>query len=187
MNTGRLSVITGCMYSGKTEELVRTIRRALYACQRIECWKPQIDNRYEGESKICTHTGVCIDAIAKEHLRDVTEDDLYLDFLFIDEVQFFKQEELLHVIDIATRRGVNVVVSGTDTDFLGRPFGVMGYLMCIADEVKKLDAICVVCGSAATRNQRLIDGKPATRDSPLILVGSKGTYEARCKDCHKVV
>ena len=183
---GTIEVIAGVMFSGKTEELIRRVRRALIANRRVQVFKSHLDVRYGGIETISSHDGAEIGATAIEQapeiyrtLRPDTE------VVAIDEAQFL-DDGLVAVATRLAERGVRVIVAGTDTDFRGEPFGSMGALMAVAESVDKLQAICVVCGELACRNQRLIDGRPARSDSPLIMVGGRESYEARCRRCHRV-
>ncbi|MCS7251377.1 MAG: thymidine kinase [Anaerolineae bacterium] len=182
---GWVEVICGCMFSGKTEELIRRLRRAQIARQPIQVFKPVIDTRY-GVERVRSHNGMDIEAIPVpnarailEHLRPETT------VVGIDEAQFFDWE-IADVVQELADRGIRVIVAGLDMDFRGEPFGPMPLLMAQAEQIDKLHAICVVCGSPATRTQRLINGRPARYDDPVILVGGSETYEARCRCCHLV-
>ena len=184
--TGTIEVIAGVMFSGKSEELIRRIRRALIARRKVQVFKSHLDDRYAGLSQVSSHTGVTIEAVpidsSAEIYRRVRPDS---EVVAIDEAQFLDEGVVQLATDLA-ERNVRVIVAGTDTDFRGLPFGKMGELMAIAEEVLKLQAICVVCGNLACRNQRLIDGRPARFDSPIIMVGGSESYEARCRRCHRV-
>jgi thymidine kinase len=183
---GWIEVIAGVMFSGKSEELIRRVRRAIIARRKVQVFKSHLDSRYTGLLSVSTHDGREIEATpvdsAAEIFRMVKPDT---ELVAIDEAQFL-DEELVTVASALAARGVRVVLAGTDTDFRGEPFGPMGRLLAIAESVDKLQAICVICGDLATRNQRLVDGKPARYDSPTILVGGRETYEARCRHCHRV-
>lgn len=183
---GWIEVITGVMFSGKSEELIRRVRRAIIARRRVQVFKSHLDARYTGLLSISTHDGREIEATpvdsAAEIFRQVRPDT---ELVAIDEAQFL-DPEVVTVASALAARGVRVVLAGTDTDFRGEPFGAMGDLLAIAESVDKLQAICVICGDLATRNQRLVDGKPARYDSPTILVGGREAYEARCRHCHRV-
>jgi len=183
---GWIEVIAGVMFSGKSEELIRRVRRAIIARRKVQVFKSHLDSRYTGLYSVSTHDGREIEATpvdsAAEIFRLVKPDT---ELVAIDESQFL-DEELVTVASALAARGVRVVLAGTDTDFRGEPFGPMGRLLAIAESVDKLQAICVICGDLATRNQRLVDGKPARYDSPTILVGGRETYEARCRHCHRV-
>lgn len=185
---GRLEIVAGVMFSGKSEELIRRIRRALIARRRVRVFKSHLDARYEGLHRVSSHTGITIEAMpidrADEVLRQVG-DPADVDVVAIDEVQFL-DAGILEVTTHLAERGVRVICAGTDTDFRGEPFGMMGHLMAIAEDVTKLQAICVVCGDLACRNQRLVDGRPAQWDMPVVLVGGSESYEARCRRCFQV-
>ncbi|HEX5004430.1 MAG TPA: thymidine kinase [Gemmatimonadales bacterium] len=183
---GSIEVICGVMFSGKSEELIRRVRRAIIARRRVEVFKSHLDARYAGLYHVTSHDGVELDATpvdtAAEIFRQVRPDS---EMIAIDEAQFL-DDDIVPVVTALANRGVRVVLAGTDTDFRGEPFGPMGSLMTVAEEVLKLRAICVVCGAEACRNQRLIDGAPARYDSPTIMVGGRESYEARCRHCHRV-
>ncbi|HSB53846.1 MAG TPA: thymidine kinase [Gemmatimonadales bacterium] len=183
---GWIEVIAGVMFSGKSEELIRRVRRAIIARRKVQVFKSHLDSRYTGLYSVSTHDGREIEATpvdsAAEIFRLVKPDT---ELVAIDEAQFL-DDELVTVASALAARGVRVILAGTDTDFRGEPFGPMGRLLAIAESVDKLQAICVICGDLATRNQRLVDGKPARYDSPTILVGGRETYEARCRHCHRV-
>lgn len=183
---GRLEVISGVMFSGKSEELLRRLRRALIARKRVQVFKSRLDDRYAGVSRLTSHDGSQIDArpvATSREIRDLVNPET--DVVGIDEVQFLDDGVVRLAQWLADRR-VRVIVAGTDMDFRGRPFGSMGDLMAVADVVDKLHAICVKCGGAATRNQRLIDGRPAPPEAPIVHVGGAESYEARCRRCHEV-
>lgn len=183
---GWLEVISGCMFAGKTEELIRRINVLEFAKQKIIVFKPRIDNRYS-ESKIASHAGSQVESIlidkASDILDHITED---IDVVAVDEVQFL-DEDIIEVCDMLAAKGIRVMVAGLDTNFRGEPFGVMPTLLTTAEFVTKLTAVCVQCGAPATRTQRIVDGKPAQWDDPLILVGAKESYEARCRHCHEII
>jgi thymidine kinase len=183
---GWIEVIAGVMFSGKSEELIRRVRRGIIARRKVQVFKSHLDSRYTGLYSVSTHDGREIEATpvdtAAEIFRLVKPDT---ELVAIDEAQFL-DDELVTVASALAARGVRVILAGTDTDFRGEPFGPMGRLLAIAESVDKLQAICVICGDLATRNQRLVDGKPARYDSPTILVGGRETYEARCRHCHRV-
>ena len=183
---GWIEVITGVMFSGKSEELIRRVRRAIIARRRVQVFKSHLDARYAGLYSVSTHDGREIEGTpvdsAAEIFRLVRPDT---ELVAIDEAQFL-DPEIGTVASALAARGVQVILAGTDTDFRGEPFGAMGNLLAIAESVDKLQAICVICGDLATRNQRLVDGKPARYDSPTILVGGRESYEARCRHCHRV-
>lgn len=184
-HVGKVEVICGSMFCGKTEELIRRVRRAIIARQRVQVFKPDIDDRY-GIQFVTSHTGQNIEcqALASAHsMIDCLAPDTTV--VAIDEAQFF-DDGIVAVANALATRGIRVIVAGLDTDFRGEPFGAMPELMCRAEEVTKLHAICVVCGDEASRTQRLVNGKPARRDDPIILVGATEAYEARCRLHHEV-
>ena len=174
------------MFSGKSEELIRRVRRAMIAKKRVQVFKSHLDERYAGLFKVSSHDGRTVDAIPVDSSAQIAlriEPDTQV--VAIDEAQFLEAG----ICDLATMladRGVRVIVAGTDTDFRGEPFGSMPQLLAIAEVVDKLHAICVVCGGPASRNQRLLEGRPARYDSPVIMVGATDSYEARCRQCHQV-
>jgi thymidine kinase len=184
-HTGSIEVVTGSMFSGKTDELIRRLRRATIARQKVQVFKPKIDNRYHAE-KVTSHAGSAFDALPVPCSADIFP-SLAADtsVVGIDEAQFFD----LGIVDVAQElasRGVRVIVAGLDTDFRGEPFGVMPTFMCIAERVDKLQAICMVCGEAASRTQRLVNGRPAHYNDPIVIVGASEMYEARCREHHEV-
>lgn len=182
---GFLEVICGCMFAGKTEELIRRIKVLEFAKKKIIVFKPQIDNRYS-DTQVVSHAGSSVESVvikeAKEILNYVKPDT---EVVAIDEVQFF-DEDVVEICDMLARQGKRVMVAGLDTDFRGEPFGVMPSLITQAEFVTKLTAVCMKCGAPATRTQRLVNGKPAKYDDPIILVGASESYEARCRHCHDV-
>jgi thymidine kinase len=182
---GQIEVVCGSMFSGKTEELIRRVRRAIIARQKVQVFKPQIDDRY-GLKEVTSHNGQNVQAVplsesAKilEYLRPETT------VVAIDEAQFF-DSHIVEVTEQLADKGLRVIIAGLDTDFRGEPFGSMPELMCRAESVTKLRAICVVCGNHAARTQRLVDGEPAYYDDPIILVGAQESYEPRCREHHAV-
>ena len=182
---GWVEVICGSMFSGKTEELIRRVRRAQIARQKVQVFKPAIDDRYGAEA-ITSHNGMHTEAIPAPEARSILElVDPETTVVAIDEVQFFDWQ-IAPVVDRLADRGIRVIASGLDMDFRGEPFGPMPLLMAQAEQVDKLHAICMVCGQPATRTQRLIDGKPASYSDPVILLGAREVYEARCRQHHEV-
>ena len=183
---GWIEVISGVMFSGKSEELIRRVRRAVIARKRVQVFKSHLDDRYHGLYRVTTHDGISVEAepadSASEIMREIRPDT---EVVAVDEAQFLDYG-ITEVCGALARRGMRVIVAGTDTDFRGEPFGAMPHLMATAEVVDKLHAICVKCGDPACRNQRLIDGRPARYDSPTIMVGGSETYEARCRHCHDV-
>ena len=183
---GWIEVISGVMFSGKSEELIRRMRRAVIARKKVQVFKSHLDARYAGIYQVSSHDGRTVEAVpvdtSDQIMAKIRHDTQVVG---IDEAQFLDPG----IVPLATAlaaRGMRVVLAGTDLDFRGEPFGPMPQLLAIAEMVDKLHAICVVCGGPASRNQRLIDGKPARYDSPTIMVGGQEAYEARCRACHKV-
>ncbi|MGS2777384.1 thymidine kinase [Robertmurraya sp. GLU-23] len=182
---GWVEVICGSMFSGKSEELIRRVRRAQFAKQNIAVFKPKIDNRYSDEA-VVSHNGTSFIARPIAHSTEIFQHiDPEIDLIAIDEVQFF-DDEVVKVIQHLADSGHRVVAAGLDQDFRGEPFTVMPALMAIAELVTKLQAVCAVCGSPASRTQRLINGEPASYDDPIILVGASEAYEPRCRHHHEV-
>lgn len=182
---GWIEVICGSMFSGKTEELIRRVRRAQIARQRVQVFKHSLDARY-AQREVASHNGLQLEAIPVENaaqLRALIAPETTV--VAIDEGQFF-DEGLVGLCEELADRGLRVIVAGLDLDFRGEPFGPMPQLMARAERVDKLQAICVVCGGPASRTQRLINGQPAAYDDPVILVGADEVYQARCRGCHQV-
>ncbi len=184
-NKGWIEVITGPMFAGKSEELIRRIRTLKYAKKNIVCFKPSIDDRYS-ETSIASHAGGRYKAYPVKSIQDIKDnltDDV--DVIAIDEIQFFG-EEILLLLDELANSGKRVMCAGLDLDFRGEPFGIMPKLLAKAEFVTKLTAACKICGEAATRTQRIIDGKPAYYEEPVVVVGASECYEARCRHHHQV-
>jgi thymidine kinase len=182
---GTLEVICGSMFSGKTDELIRRLRRAVIARKRVQVFKPAVDVRYALE-KVTSHAGGDFDAlpVAKaERILDALEPDV--EVIGVDEAQFF-DPGIVNVVRTLADRGLRVIVAGLDTDFRAEPFGPMPTLMAQAEQVDKLQAICMVCGEPASRTQRLVNGHPARFDDPVVIVGASEMYEARCRAHHEV-
>ena len=183
---GWIEVICGVMFSGKSEELIRRVRRAIIAKKKIQVFKSHLDERYSGIYQVSSHDGRTVSAVpvdTPDQIAQQVEPDTQV--VAIDEAQFL-DAGIVELVTSLANRGVRVIVAGTDSDFRGEPFGAMPQLLAVAEVVDKLHAICVVCGNPASRNQRLIGGKPARYDSPTIMVGSTESYEARCRSCHSV-
>lgn len=182
---GRLEVITGPMFCGKTDELIRRLRRAIIAKQKVQVFKPSFDIRYDSE-KVTSHAGNEYDAFPIDKVSDIP---VHLSpettLVAIDEAQFFN-EDIIPVVQNLVDKSIRVIVAGLDMDFRGEPFGQMPVLMAQAEEVDKLHAICMTCGEKGTRTQRLVDGKPAYSDDPVVIVGASELYEARCRNHHQV-
>ena len=184
--SGWIEVICGVMFSGKSEELIRRVRRAMIAKKNVQVFKSHLDARYAGIYTVSSHDGRTTEAVPVDtpeqiirHLSAGTQ------VVAIDEAQFL-DPSIIEVVTTLAKKGKRVILAGTDTDFRGEPFGPMPQLLAVAEVVDKLHAICVVCGNPASRNQRLIGGKAARYDSPTIMVGSAEAYEARCRRCHDV-
>jgi len=178
---GRLEVITGPMFSGKSEELIRRLKRARIARQRVACFKPDIDLRYH-RTAIASHSAQTHDAVTvatTEHLREALAPTLHeIDVIGIDEAQFFDPAILSFTVDLI-HLGKRVLIAGLDTTFTAEPFGPIPALMAISDEVTKLSAVCIVCGAPAIHTQRL------GQSQELVVVGAAGLYEARCRTCFR--
>ena len=183
---GWIEVISGVMFSGKSEELIRRVRRAVIARRKVQVFKSHLDGRYAGIYQVSSHDGRTVQAIPVDTTEQIVMKlEPGTQVVGVDEAQFLDAGIVALATSLA-QQGVRVIVAGTDLDFRGEPFGAMPQLMAIAEQVDKLHAICVVCGGPASRNQRLIEGKPARYDSPTIMVGGEETYEARCRACHQV-
>ncbi|MFU0789398.1 thymidine kinase [Virgibacillus proomii] len=183
--SGWVEVICGSMFSGKSEELIRRVRRATYANLVVRVFKPAIDNRYEKDA-VVSHNGASLIARPIKDIAELMEHiDEKVDIVGIDEAQFFS-ESIITIVEQLANKGIRVIVAGLDSDFRGEPFGPMPKLMALSESVTKLNAICPICGSPASRTQRLIDGKPASYHDPVILVGASESYEPRCRHHHEV-
>lgn len=182
---GWIEVVCGCMFAGKTEELLRRINVLTFAKKKIKIFKPKVDNRYS-EDEVVSHNGRKVPCYVIESPVDIFK---YIDdedeVIAIDEAQFF-DDTLVEVCDYLADNGKRVMCAGLDTDFRGEPFGIMPGLITKAEFVTKLTAVCAKCGSPATRTQRLINGKPASYDDPIVLIGATESYEPRCRHCHQV-
>jgi thymidine kinase len=183
---GWLEVICGPMFAGKSEELIRRIKRLEYAKKKTLVFKPAIDNRYS-ETEVVSHSNLKTKSIAITESKDILD---YIDSttfaVAVDEVQFL-DKELLVIAQKLALKGIRVILAGLDTDFRGEPFPMTGALMTLAEDVTKLTAICVVCGAPATKTQRMINGQPARYSDPIIKVGASEAYEPRCRHCHQVL
>src|SRR5688572_31722652 len=183
---GWIEVVSGVMFSGKSEELIRRVRRALIARKRVQVFKSHLDARYAGIYTVSSHDGRTVEAIPADSAAQIAlQIDPMANVIAIDEAQFL-DDGILPLVTSLASRGRRVIIAGTDTDFRGEPFGPMPALMAIAEVVDKLHAICVLCGAPASRNQRLVEGRPARYDSPVIQIGGQESYEARCRACHQV-
>lgn len=190
--TGKLEVICGSMFAGKSEELIRRLRRAHIAQQNVICFNSKLDTRYDNQSDqpiryIVSHNGNKVTAQPIKHETDILRIAIQknLNVVGIDEVQFFS-ETIIPIIQALIKRGIHVIVSGLDLDFKAEPFGHMPTLLTLADEITKLHAICTICGQDAYVSQRLINGEPARYEDPIIMVGAQETYQARCRACYTI-
>lgn len=182
---GSVEVICGSMFCGKTDELIRRLRRATIAKQKVQVFKPVIDLRY-GVEKVTSHAGSDFDATPIQKAAHIlTHLDADTTVVGIDETQFF-DSEIENVIELLAEKGLRVIVAGLDLNFKGEPFGSMPLIMARAEQVMKLQAICMVCGEPASRSQRLVNGRPARYNDPIIIVGASEMYEARCRLHHEV-
>lgn len=183
--TGSVEVVCGSMFSGKTEEMIRRLRRAVIAKQNVQVFKPIIDTRYNS-TKVTSHAGLDFEAIpiknSSEIMAKIEKDTTVVG---VDEAQFF-DENIVKVIEQLAEKGMRVIVTGLDMDFRGEPFGCVPELLARADKIDKLHAICMVCGEPANRTQRLVDNKPAHFHDPIVIVGASEMYEARCRAHHEV-
>ena len=183
--SGSIEIICGSMFSGKTEEMIRRLRRARIAKQNVQVFKPKIDIRFNSK-KVTSHAGIDFEAVPvtdsselKEKIKPETT------VVGIDESQFF-DDGIIEVIDELSDQGLRIIVTGLDMDFRGEPFGCIPVLMSKAEHVEKLHAICMVCGEEASRTQRLVDGHPANYNDPIVIVGASELYEARCRKHHQI-
>lgn len=182
---GHIELVCGSMFSGKSEELIRRVRRAQIARQNVMVFASALDTRY-GTATIASHSGAALEARPIKRASEIWEHwNESVNVVAIDEAQFFDWE-IADVVAQLALRGVRVIIAGLDTDFRGEPFGPMPILMAQAEHVDKLNAICMVCGGAASRTQRLVNGEPAAYDDPLVVVGANEMYEARCRKHHQV-
>lgn len=182
---GTIEVITGSMFCGKTDELIRRLRRATIARQKVQVFKPKTDDRYNAE-KVTSHAGSEFDAVPVEDSQKILDlIDPRTTVVGIDEAQFF-DDQIVEIVQLLADRGIRVIVAGLDTDFRAEPFGQMPILMAKAENVDKLHAICMVCGGPASRTQRLVNGHPAHYNDPVVIVGAAELYEARCRKHHQV-
>jgi thymidine kinase len=182
---GSIEVVCGSMFSGKTDELIRRLVRATIAKQKVQVFKPAIDVRYAAE-KVTSHAGSNYDAIPIEKAEDIREKlEADTTVVGIDEAQFL-DPEIVQVAEELADKGIRVIVAGLDMDFRGEPFGPMPIFMSMAEHVDKLHAICMACGDEASRTQRLVNGKPARYNDPVVIVGASEMYEARCRKHHEV-
>jgi thymidine kinase len=182
---GRIEVICGSMFSGKSEELIRRIRRAQIARQRVAVFKPMLDDRYD-RRQVASHDGARVEAVPVRESGDIlTHLPDGITVAAIDEAQFL-DDGIADVAQTLAASGIRVIVAGLDMDFRGEPFGAMPRVMALAETVDKLQAICMICGAPASRTQRLVNGNPAAYTDPVILIGAQEAYEARCREHHVV-
>ena len=180
---GWIEVVAGVMFSGKSEELIRRVRRAIIAKKKVQVFKSHLDARYAGIYSVSSHDGRTVQAYPVDSSAQIgLQIDPMANVIAIDEAQFL-DDGIIPLVTSLASRGRRVILAGTDTDFRGEPFGCMPQLMAISEVVDKLHAICVLCGGPASRNQRLIEGRPAPYASPQIMVGGTESYEARCRMC----
>ena len=173
------------MFAGKSEELIRLARRSLYARKKVQVFKPSVDDRYD-EAMVVTHMGVKHEAVPVSNVTDLAKRiQPKTEVVLIEEAQFFDQSIVDLVVSLADK-GKEVILAGLDQDFRRQPFGPMPQLLAAADEVIKLRAICMKCGAPASHTYRMIDGKPASWDDPIILIGATESYEARCRNCFEI-
>ena len=182
---GRIEVVCGSMFSGKSEELIRRVRRAQIARQRVQVFKPALDDRYD-RRQVASHDGARVEAMPVRGSREILE---YLEpattVVAIDEAQFLDRD-IVEVAETLADRGMRVIIAGLDMDFRGEPFGAMPEILALAEMVDKLQAICMACGAPASRTQRLVNGRPAQYTDPIIKLGAQEAYEARCREHHVV-
>ena len=174
---GSIEVICGNMFSGKTEELIRRLRRAKIARLNVKIFKPKIDTRYE-EGNIVSHNQLKLESLAVKSINELNDLTSDADVVGIDEAQFF-DESIIEIAKDLSSKGKRVIIAGLDTDFKGEPFGPMPKLMCEADFLDKLQAICVQCGNPASYTQRL------SKDNKQVVIGETDIYEARCRHCYE--
>jgi len=184
-SSGSITVITGSMFAGKSEELIRLARRALYARKKVQVFKPTVDTRYD-EAMVVTHLGIKHEATPVKNVADLKAKIApEIEVILIEEAQFFDPSLVQLVVGLADK-GREVICAGLDQDFRREPFGPMPQLLAVADNVIKLRAICMKCGAPASHTYRVIDGKPAHWDDPTVLIGATESYEARCRNCFKI-
>ena len=185
MRLGWIEVIVGPMFAGKSEELIRRVKRLEYAKKKVIVFKPTFDNRYS-ESEVVSHNKRSTKSInlnsSKEVMQYIDKDVYAVAF---DEIQFM-DEGIIEICELLADKGIRVICAGLDNNFRGEPFSFMSELICRAEIVTKLTAICVKCGASAPRTQRIINGIPADYDSPVVVLGALESYEPRCRFCHEV-
>lgn len=174
--TGCIEVICGSMFSGKTEELIRRLRRAEFANQKVAIFKPLLDNRYS-DVEVVSHNATSIKSQPIKSPAEMLELEQGVRVVGVDEAQFF-DSSIVQVVQFLADHGVRVIIAGLDTDYLGKPFGPMPQLMAIAEDVQKVHAICVRCGNLANHSHRL------SKSKDLVVLGEKDIYEPLCRDCY---
>ena len=182
-----MEIIVGPMFSGKSEELIRRVKRAIIAKQKVFVFKPKIDDRYS-KTDVVSHNGETVEGHAvvnSEEILKILENEKDVSLVAIDEVQFF-DEGIIDVVEELVDRGIRVAMSGLDQDFRGEPFDITAKLLAKSEFITKLQAVCMKCGKPATKSQRIVNGKPASFDAEIIQIGEKETYEPRCRSCHEV-
>lgn len=178
-----IEVICGGMFSGKTEELIKRIKRSNFSGKKVQVFKPEIDSRYD-PLFVNSHSGIKIDAITIKESKDLlSKIEIDTDIIAIDEIQFF-DDSIIPIIEGLAKDGIRVIVAGLDLDFKGEPFGIMPKILCVAEFIDKYHAVCVKCKKTASRSQRIIDGNLASNNDPVVLVGTSESYEPRCRNCH---
>lgn len=184
---GKLEVICGPMFSGKSEELIRRLRRAKIAKQRVAIFKHALDDSRYKSGQLVSHNGNTIEAHATDSPREIARisQASEIQIVGIDEIQFFGNEIIPVIVNLIDE-GKRVIIAGLDLDFRGIPFGPMPTLLAIADTIMKLQAICTACNREANLTQRLVDGEPAKFNDPIVMIGAKETYDARCRDCYMI-
>ena len=184
-NSGWIEVITGPMFAGKSEELIRRVKRLEYAKKKTLVFKPKIDNRFS-ESEVVSHSQLKTKSFNINKSTDIlkyVKSDTYA--VVVDEVQFM-DDDIVDVSELLANRGIRVILAGLDNDFRGEPFPIMAKLLAKAEFISKLTAICVKCGAPATRTQRIVNGIPASYFDPIVVVGASEAYEPRSRHCHEV-
>ena len=182
-----MEIIVGPMFSGKSEELIRRVKRAIIAKQKVFVFKPKIDDRYS-KTDVVSHNGETVEGYAVENsleILKILENEKNVNLVAIDEVQFF-DEGIIDVAEKLVDRGIRVAMSGLDQDFRGEPFDITAKLLAKSEFVTKLQAVFMKCGKPATKSQKIVDGKPASFDSEIIQIGEKETYEPRCRSCNEI-
>ena len=182
-----MEIIVGPMFSGKSEELIRRVKRAIISKQNVFVFKAKIDDRYS-KTDVVSHNGETVEGHAvanSEEILKILENEKDVSLVAIDEVQFF-DKGIIDVVEELVDRGIRVAMSGLDQDFRGEPFDITAKLLAKSEFITKLQAVCMKCGKPATKSQRIVNGKPASFDAEIIQIGEKESYEPRCRSCHEV-